>query len=381
MTEEKTVSTLEKEQAGNQGQEKTLDNILSKTIEKHYSSETEAKKTDVKSEKKAEEITKVSDKQSDVKSYDSTDKKSEVKESVANDELPEDWSAGDKEEFLKLPKNIQDLFKGKLKNFQAGYTKKTQELSNKAKVAETVEELLKAYDPIIKQRNLSPEQAIKEILGYYQGFEKQLASNPEDFVKNIINSRKLDASRFIQDPKTFAKKLIKDNKIDIVELIEDTEDTISEVKSQGYSDNSPEVMALKQEVSELKRQMVDGEVNSFANSKDESGNKKFPHFEELKKDITLIIQAGSANGNSMKEMLEDAYNKAIRLNDKFYNEALSKEREKALAEVDEKRKEAVEKAKNAGSVKLGSTPSASIAKKSGKSLDEIISENLDRAGF
>ncbi len=86
------------------------------------------------------------------------------------------------------------------------------------------------------------------------------------------------------------------------------------------------------------------QIDTFANEKDSSGNLKRPHFEDVRKDMGLLIEHGRAVN------LEDAYNKAILL-----NEDLKKEVIRQHARDEDSRKRATASKKASFNVKSAST--------------------------
>ena len=85
-----------------------------------------------------------------------------------------------------------------------------------------------------------------------------------------------------------------------------------------------------------------------------------------------LIQSGQA-----KE-LEDAYKKAVRLDDDLFKQTLDAERKKAEATETNRRNEAVEKAKKVQS-KKGSRPSGGTTQSN--NLDDLIGASIDAAGI
>ena len=84
-----------------------------------------------------------------------------------------------------------------------------------------------------------------------------------------------------------------------------------------------------------------------------------------------LIDAGEA-----KE-LEDAYAKAVRLDDELYKLTLDAQRKNAKAEEDARRKAAVEKAKKVRP-RTATTPPAGSVKVS--DLDSLLMESINKAG-
>lgn len=110
----------------------------------------------------------------------------------------------------------------------------------------------------------------------------------------------------------------------------------------------PQVAALQHELSTIKssitqQQMtqLDNDIRTFATAKDDAGNPLRPHFEEVRADMARLLSAEIATS------LEDAYNRAIRLNDAVWSKVQAGEaaqRAKAAEAEEAKRREAQAKA-------------------------------------
>ena len=85
-----------------------------------------------------------------------------------------------------------------------------------------------------------------------------------------------------------------------------------------------------------------------------------------------LIEAGAAAD------LEDAYSKALRLDDTLYQQSLEAERTKVKAAAEKRRKEAVAKAKKVPSRRSANPPAGNMQS---NNLDDILGNALDNAGL
>ena len=106
--------------------------------------------------------------------------------------------------------------------------------------------------------------------------------------------------------------------------------------------------------------------NEFVNAKDESGNLKHPYLDEVKQDMISLIQGG------VSKTLEDAYNKAI-----YMNEAV---REKLIAAKSQA--DLSSKVAEAGKAKAaGFAPSSKAEpEKREKTLREMLEDEFNKVG-
>ena len=133
-----------------------------------------------------------------------------------------------------------------------------------------------------------------------------------------------------------------------------------------------ELNQFKKQNLQSARQQTENQISAFAESKDEKGNLKYPHFEQVRVKMGNLIDAGEAKG------LEDAYAKSIRLDDDLYKQSLDSQRKSAKAEEDARRKAAVEKAKKVRPRTATTPPSGSVKN---SDLDSLLMESISSAGI
>jgi hypothetical protein len=209
---------------------------------------------------------------------------------------PEHWAAEDKEVFKSLDKRGKDFLIRRHKDMEAGYTKKQQALAEAAKVAETYNNMMRPHQDYLKQRNVSPEVA----------FEKLMAAE-----RVLMNGTQEEKALIMQ-------KLARDYKVDLsIEV-----DPIQQ-HNQIVLQKLQELEQRQQQLDRMKEQEVTAsyqhQIVSFAQSKDEQGNLKYPHFEKIKKDMGLVLQAGKA------QTLEEAYELSILMDAGLRKEYLAKQ--------------------------------------------------------
>ena len=158
-----------------------------------------------------------------------------------------------------------------------------------------------------------------------------------------------------QDPVNALKHIAKVTKIDLASLVErpvqedeyDYRTPEEKARDKQLEDIKQELLALKNQKSVDELQTIEQEIESFADSKDEDGDLKYPYFERLQDSIFEILgfekQRLGVPKNSQERLrrLEKAYNKAVLLDDE-----LASERENEILKKSQRLKqEEIEKAK------------------------------------
>jgi hypothetical protein len=179
-----------------------------------------------------------------------------------------------------------------------------------------------------------------------------------------------------RDPVAALKHIAKVTKIDLGSLVDATVQN-----EDDYDYRTPEEKARDKELEDIKRELqnlkgqksqdelltIEQEINSFADSADEEGNLKYPHFEKLQDSIFDILgiekqKLGSPkNAAERQQRLLKAYQKAILLDDDLVAERDAELLEKAKV----KRTAEIEKAKKLKKF-MGRSPSAGVKPASSK---------------
>jgi len=160
-----------------------------------------------------------------------------------------------------------------------------------------------------------------------------------DYVKNLVSFDAL----FTRDPKLALESLAKTANLDLNTLgkkpVQD--DDYEDYRTPEEIKRDQEIETLKHELNLIKNQKqqeerlsVQQEVNNFANAKDSNGELKYPHFEKVRKDMAIFYP-------DRTQSLDEAYQRALRLNDELFEE----EKKRIEKGAESKRKEQVEKAK------------------------------------
>ena len=264
-------------------------------------------------------------------------------------EAPKNWSEDVRSKFKDLPRDAQEYMLKRDKEMTADYTRKTQEVAEQRKSFESLDKVIAPMRQQIAASGVGEAEYISRLLNA----DMALRNNPKMAIKQLAQGYGIDLSS-------------------IEETVDwnDSDPQIAQLKQQNQAILA-ELNQFKQQNLQSARQQTEAQINGFANTKDDKGNLKYPHFDKLRVKMGNLIDAGEAKG------LEDAYAKAVRLDDELYKESLDAQRKSAKAEEDARRKAAVEKAKKVRPRTATAPPSGSVK---ATDLDALLMESISKAG-
>ena len=264
-------------------------------------------------------------------------------------EAPKNWSEDVRSKFKDLPRDAQEYMLKRDKEMTADYTRKTQEVAEQRKSFESLDKVIAPMRQQIAASGVGEAEYISRLLNA----DMALRNNPKMAIRQLAQGYGIDLSS-------------------IEETVDwnDSDPQIAQLKQQNQAILA-ELNQFKQQNLQSARQQTEAQINGFANTKDDKGNLKYPHFDKLRVKMGNLIDAGEAKG------LEDAYAKAVRLDDELYKESLEAQRKSAKAEEDARRKAAVEKAKKVRPRTATAPPSGSVK---ATDLDALLMESISKAG-
>jgi hypothetical protein len=271
-------------------------------------------------------------------------------------DAPSNWSAEDRANYAKLPKEGKEFLLRRHKQMEADYTKKTQELAVQSKdiaasknFKDNVEHLFTPY------RNYFATQGMDEVGGvrYLLGWFHSLQQNPEQTIVHLAQQYGVQS---------LTPKQGQQVNPELAPVLQ----RLHQVETQFAQDRQAQQNAI---VSSSLAQ-----VDSFAQETDAEGNPKYPHFETVRGDMAVFIQNGRAAN------LEEAYGLAIRLHPEIFDKQfeasiLGTQKTTQQQELSEAAKKAAQAKKAAKGIKSGS---ANVEKNAAKSLRDDISEAYDQ---
>lgn len=274
--------------------------------------------------------------------------------------IPESLAAEEREAISKLPEEARKVVLGQIKRQQADYTRKTQELSESSRTGKEIEAVFEPYRQQLQAAGKTPTQIVNE----WAKLHDFASRDPAGYVKFAAQHFGVDLRQLV-NPEAGQQ-----------EGQEPGQQPMNAGLERQVGELQRYVQGMPQYVSQyLEEQRVNGEIEAFRSATDESGQPKYPRYEELKPVMAALLQSGAVT------TLEDAYNSALYTHPEERDRVIG-EREKAAKEAAEReRQEAVEKAKRAGkNPQARRTPAQSDFSQS--SLDEVIdsamAETYDR---
>lgn len=245
----------------------------------------------------------------------------------------ERWSEEYKAAFNALDKKSKKLVMEQYKNFQRDYTKKSMEIADTKREYESIAQAMAPVSNLLQQHGMTHADGIRALVNAQQ----QLMTNPAFAIDSLVQQYGGNAAKEIVAG--LARKY-----------------GIQADPDDGHADyEDPEIKALKQELQQMRslveqnqtqsqqRQQAEltNQIKLFREATDDSGNLLHPHFEALRVKMGKLINAGEATD------LDDAYQKAIYLDDNLRQQVIDEQRRAKAAEEDRKRKEKLAASKSA----------------------------------
>ena len=267
------------------------------------------------------------------------------------------WSKEQKESFAKLPKDQQAFILERAKETEADYTRKSQEISEKAKRYESFEQVLQPYEQHFRQQGIPIERAIRSTFDLQQEFQR----DPAGVLRRLAAARGLDLVDVA---------LGENNPQGQAQQQQLTPDQLIQQAQEAAYQRLRQEQAQQQQVQ--MRQSLEREL---------SNAEKYPRAEELGPDLVAQVYAVRQSEPSLQpeKVLEKAYQRALRVRDDYYEAELAKAREEAVQGF----KSETEKAKKAGKpVRPKGTPSNKPAPTGEqRTASDVINSVLDEHGW
>ena len=264
---------------------------------------------------------------------------------VSEIHIPDNWESGLKD----FVNGIEDqagkkaVF-DKISSYEAGYQKKFQDLAKQRKAFESDKYFLDTYRNFEngiadKQMLLAKYGSMPEYFNRLYQMDKLASENPEQFLINYCNG----------------------NGITMEQLQAVLSGEANQRYQQERSLEARDAELLRKFEEQQRQKAFENDVISFANATDEAGNLLHPHMRELANDMDYFVEKGMS--------LQEAYDKALRLNDDYYQESV----DKRIKEIEQAKE--VEKAKGVVGVK-SKIPSVSAVEH--KDWRDVLNESLEQ---
>jgi len=313
----------------------------------------------------------------DAKAGDAVEEGQKPEDKPQTFDPPQHWPEADKKAFSALPPDAQSIIKRLAKDLEGGFTRRSQELSDKAKMADAVRSII---DDTTRQQMAATglnelqylqylhqiqQFAARDKVGYAKWAFQQLGIKPEDlgFRANQPDTQ--------ENPEQSLEALLSDPKVKLLE------ERLAQFEAKLSEREKAELWARQSAQAQQERALVN-QIQTFRAQQDDNGQLKFPHFDKLQRQMGEIMNSYPeiAQMPEGQDKLAAAYEAAMWAHPELRSSQLEIERKMAVAKA-EKAREA-DRAKRVTAVK----PATSVATQSAKpkSLDDIIRDAMAQHG-
>lgn len=244
--------------------------------------------------------------------------------------VPVNWSQEDKDSFLELDEKSRKLYLKRYKEMEGGFTKKSQGLAEERRVAENFKKAISQHEDHLRNLGIDPFAAVDKLLQTERLFRTGTPGQKAAALKQLMNDYQLQLNNETSSQTT---------QVPVDPQLQALWD--EQAKTRQY------LNYLETEKQQHAEQQVLTQIHEFSSSKDDRGDLKYPHFEEVRETMGKIINAGLAKN------LEKAYKLAILENEDLRAEYILRQTNESKRMEDVKKRSAA--SKQAGfNVKSGS---------------------------
>lgn len=271
-------------------------------------------------------------------------------------EAPARWTEADKASFAKMPREAQTLLTDRYKAMEADYTRKSQEVADFRRHAEPLVQAVQPYNDYLTQIGQQVGRHPAEMIRNMIGFEHSLRTGTPEQKQQALAKLAVDYGIAPANPSGDGGQYAQP-------------DPILNHLSQRVPQLESKLSQFENWMTRQEETAVSQQVESFATTRDATGNLKHPYFEDVKPQMAALMQSGQAT------TLQEAYEAATAPLRKFVevNEASRRQTE------EKQRQDDLAKARRAAPVRTMGT--ASRGNTQAKGLDDILSSAMDKAGF
>lgn len=296
-------------------------------------------------------------------------------------EAPKHWPENRRQTFAKMPPEVQAEWLAHDKDLQGGFTRKSQELSDKARLADAVrDQFSEAERAQMQQSGINEVAAIKHLVelnrfatrdgpGYVKWVMDKLGVTPDHL--GIPQTKQPDPVKEDVDPLAALLNPQPDPRVkQLEEQLAALRGDVTGMKTAG--ERAIQAQQTRQQ------QALEGAIQSFRSSIDDHGLPQYPHFDQVQKHMGVLMDADPdlVTMPDGPEKLKLAYDMAVHARPDLRQSVIEQEVSKRVAA--EKKKEEAERAKRITAIKGGTN--APTAKAAPNSLDDIIKNSMAQHG-
>jgi hypothetical protein len=264
---------------------------------------------------------------------------------------PKNWTEDVKKVFETLPPESQEFMIKRDKEMTSDYTKKTQELAEQRKSIEALDAVIQPARQNIQATGIGEAEYISRLLNA----DHALRTDPKNALRQLAQGYGINLSSMNEESESW-----NDPDPQYAQLMQQNQQIMAEL-NQFKQQNIQTTVAQTEQT-----------VEQFSQKTDVNGKLTHPHFDKVRIKMGNLIDAGEAKG------IEDAYVKAVRLDDDLYAEAIKTSQLSVKQQEDSKRKAAVDKARKVKPSGSANPPKGSIK---ATDLDSLLMTSIEGAGF
>jgi hypothetical protein len=264
---------------------------------------------------------------------------------------PKNWTEDVKKVFETLPPESQEFMIKRDKEMTSDYTKKTQELAEQRKSIEALDAVIQPARQNIQATGIGEAEYISRLLNA----DHALRTDPKNALRQLAQGYGINLSSMNEESESW-----NDPDPQYAQLMQQNQQIMAEL-NQFKQQNIQTTVAQTEQT-----------VEQFSMKTSTDGKLMHPHFDKVRVKMGNLIDAGEAKG------LDDAYSKAVRLDDDLYAEAIKSSKLSVKQQEDSKRKAAVDKARKVKPSGSANPPKGSIK---ASDLDSLLRTSIEGAGF
>ena len=264
---------------------------------------------------------------------------------------PKNWTEDVKKVFETLPPESQEFMIKRDKEMTSDYTKKTQELAEQRKSIEALDAVIQPARQNIQATGIGEAEYISRLLNA----DHALRTDPKNALRQLAQGYGINLSSMNEESESW-----NDPDPQYAQLMQQNQQIMSEL-NQFKQQNIQTTVAQTEQT-----------VEQFSMKTSTDGKLMHPHFDKVRVKMGNLIDAGEAKG------LDEAYSKAVRLDDDLYAEAIKSSKLSVKQQEDSKRKAAVDKARKVKPSGSANPPKGSIK---ASDLDSLLRTSIEGAGF
>lgn len=296
---------------------------------------------------------------------------------------PKHWPEADKQAFAKLPKEAQEIILRKSKDLEGGFTRKSQELSDKAKYADTVRGILDeptrqqihsaGTDEVGYFRYLHSlqQKATQDPVGYVKFAMQNLGVKPEHLgITQTTPSQQPQPGQAANEDELL--KLLADPKVAQLET------ELAQIKSIISREQQAKVQAQNADRHNAV-QTLQATIRSVREALDDHGQLMYPHFDTVQPHMAALMENDPELSKlpDGAEKLQKAYDMAVWARPDLRESLIKTATQKEIEQT--RKKQEAQRAKKVTSVK----PAAGVVstKTKASSLDDALSQSMSKFGL